>query len=124
VSKHPIVHVEIASNEPSEAGKFYAALFGWETMSMPVQGSGDYHGFRSQEQLGGGFSQIGEYTDAGDVVIYVGTADVDASLARATELGATTLVPKTEIPGMGFMGIFRDPTGNKIGLWTDTSGQG
>jgi predicted enzyme related to lactoylglutathione lyase len=30
-------------------------------------------------------------------------------------------MPKTEIPGIGWWGMFTDPTGNKIGLFTDTS---
>ena len=33
-------------------------------------------------------------------------------------LGASTLVPKTEIPGTGWFAIFTDPTGNRMALYT------
>ena len=55
---------------------------------------------------------------AGDVLVYVATDDVQASLAKAESLGGKTLVPKTEIPKIGWFGIFADPTGNKVGLFT------
>ena len=120
VSDHPIVHVEFASKEPSEASRFYADLFGWQTMAMPVEGYGDYYGFRAEGGVGGGFPKVdGHGTNAGDVVVYVGTNDINASLAKATALGATTLMPEMEVGGMGWMAIFQDPTGNKVGLWKE-----
>jgi predicted enzyme related to lactoylglutathione lyase len=33
------------------------------------------------------------------------------------------VVPKTEIPGIGWFGVFTDPTGNKVGLYTAQSPQ-
>lgn len=56
---------------------------------------------------------------AGEVLIYIGTDDIDASLAKITSLGGKTILPKTEIPQVGWWAVFADPTGNKIGLFTD-----
>jgi len=53
---------------------------------------------------------------AGTVIAYVGTDDVDATLAKLTKLGGKTLAPKAEIPGVGWFAIFADPSGNKVGL--------
>ena len=119
MSNHQIVHVEIAALEPAKAGSFYADLFGWQTVSMPVEGYGEYHTFTTEGGMTGGFPKTdGQGTHPGDVVVYVSTDDIDESLAKATSLGATTLMPKSEISGMGWIGIFKDPTGNKVGLWT------
>ena len=54
----------------------------------------------------------------GDVLIYIGTDDIEASLAKIQALGGKVVAPKTEIPQTGWFAIFTDPTGNKIGLYT------
>ncbi len=49
------------------------------------------------------------------VTFYVGTSDVNASLARAKSLGGKVVIPRTELPGVT-MALFADPEGNRIGL--------
>ncbi|MFI5272850.1 MAG: VOC family protein [Ktedonobacterales bacterium] len=72
--------------------------------------------------LGALFVQVGEATDAkiGEVLIYIFTDDIDATLAKAEALGAKTLTPKTEIPH-GWFAAFADPAGNRIALYSDPS---
>jgi hypothetical protein len=43
--------------------------------------------------------------------------DIEATLAKASTLGGKTVVPKQEVPGMGWFAWFQDPEGNCIGLW-------
>ena len=43
-------------------------------------------------------------------LVYFGVADTDATVANATELGATTVVPPTDIPP-GRFAVFTDPDG-------------
>jgi predicted enzyme related to lactoylglutathione lyase len=57
-------------------------------------------------------------------VFYVGTDDIEASLKKAETLGAKTLMEKMEVTGMGWMGMFRDPAGNMIGLWKEAAPMG
>ena len=52
------------------------------------------------------------------MLVYVGTDDIEASLAKAESLGGSTIVPKTEIPGQGWFAVFTDPTGNRMALYT------
>jgi hypothetical protein len=66
----------------------------------------------------GGFSPLDESVQPGDVIIYVDSPDITADLARAEALGAQIVYPKTEIPGTGWFGMFKDPTGNVIALYT------
>jgi len=72
---------------------------------------------------GGGFVEVGqsgvpiEYkTDS--FLVYVSTDDIDATLAKVESLGGKTLMPKTEIPQVGWWGVFSDPTGNRVALYT------
>ena len=46
--------------------------------------------------------------------IYFGVDDAAAALARAKAAGATVLAEKTEIPGIGWWGMFLDPDGIPI----------
>jgi predicted enzyme related to lactoylglutathione lyase len=39
-------------------------------------------------------------------------------LKKAETLGGKLIAPKTEIPNTGWYGIFEDPTGNQIALYT------
>jgi predicted enzyme related to lactoylglutathione lyase len=43
-------------------------------------------------------------------LVYFGVADTDATVAKATELGATTIVPPTDIPP-GRFAVLTDPDG-------------
>ena len=51
------------------------------------------------------------------VTIYVQVDDLDAYLERAGKLGGKTLVPPTEVPGMGRFAWLADPEGTIVGLW-------
>ena len=118
MSSHPIVHIELAANNSESAGKFYADAFGWKIEAVPQF---NYATFEAKPGPGGGFVSVGGPSQfkPGDVLIYIGTDDIDASLAQVNKLGGKTITPKSEIPGVGWYAIFSDPTGNKIGLYTD-----
>ncbi len=121
MSKHAIVHVEIPADDPTAGGRFYADLFGW---TLQRDERFDYTMFQSEDGPGGGFSKVGadgpdgSQTKPGDVIVYVSTDDIDATLAKAEALGGKTVAPKMELPGTGWLAIFTDPTGNRIGLYT------
>jgi predicted enzyme related to lactoylglutathione lyase len=124
MAAHPIVHVEFPASDPKAASKFYADLFGWKIQTDPS--FADYPMFQAEGGPGGGFVKTG--TDAGgglsyqvgEPLLYVASEDIDADLRKAESLGGTTVVPKTEIPQVGWFGVFKDPTGNKVGLFTST----
>jgi predicted enzyme related to lactoylglutathione lyase len=76
----------------------------------------NYATFSTGEGVGGGFNPVDENYPAGSVVPYVAVDDVDSALAEAESLGGKTLAPKMEVPGVGDIAIFADPSGNMIGL--------
>jgi len=115
MSEHPFVHIEFSSIDREADGNFYSELFGWKVTQDPHL---NYATFEPQTGVGGGLNPVTESYPAGTVTAYVGTDDIDATLAKAEKLGAKTLVPKSEIPGMGWFALIADLSGNKIGLYT------
>jgi uncharacterized protein len=117
MASHPIVHVEIATNDPRGSGAFYGDLFGW---NIRRDEGLNYTMWSGQDGPGGGFSAIGEYgIRQHDTLVYVATDDVDATLSKVEQLGGRVIMPATEIPGTGWMAIFEDPYGGRIGLYKD-----
>ncbi len=115
MSEHNIVHVEFSAEDREAAGKFYSQLFGWEVEQIPEM---NYATFETGDNVGGGFNPVTDTNPAGTVLVYVGTDDIDASLAKAESLGGKIVLPKSEIPDTGWFGFFSDPTGNVVGLYT------
>jgi predicted enzyme related to lactoylglutathione lyase len=114
----PIAHIEFVTKNVQQASDFYNKAFGWE---IQVQPEFDYWMFRIGNELGGAFlppSSQGhiEYKE-GDVLVYIGSQDIDADLAKIEGLGGKTILPKSEIPGTGWFAIFNDPTGNRLALF-------
>ena len=116
MSKRNIVHVEIPAVNTTAAGEFYQELFGWKTTPMPEMnyvmweaGSGDEYG---------GFPEVSAENPAGQVLVYIASDDIDEDLEKVSQLGGKILREKTEIPGMGWYGVFQDPTGNVLALYT------
>jgi len=113
---HNIVHVEIPSTNAAVNAKFYGDAFGWKLEHAPEF---DYWQFRPEAGPGGGFPGTGEPSGAkiGELLVYIGTDDIEASLAKIESLGGKTLMPKQEIPGTGWFAFFEDPSGNKVALY-------
>ena len=122
MSEHPIVHIQIPVATLEAGSLFYSELFGWKTEIMPEY---NYGGWETGNGVGGGFSPVdGGQSQPGDVLVHVGTDDITRDLAKVEALGGKTVVSKTEILGIGWFGIFTDPIGNRIGLYTDASQAG
>jgi predicted enzyme related to lactoylglutathione lyase len=116
---HAIVHVESPAQDPASISQFYAGLFGWQLFPLPGMG---YIRFQTGDGTTGGLVEIGGPLQhrAGELLVYVGSDDIDGDLRRAELLGGKILVPKTPIPNTGWFGLFQDPAGNRLGLFQRT----
>ena|SRR5579864_5249362 len=125
MAAHPIVHVELSATDPQAASQFYKDIFDWQITVAPEF---DYHMFQAEGGPGGGFVKVGSPSDGvskvGDVLIYLGSDDIDADLRKVEARGGKTVTPKMEIPQTGWFGVFTDPSGNRIGLFTPMSPRG
>jgi predicted enzyme related to lactoylglutathione lyase len=52
------------------------------------------------------------------VLIHIASDDIDADLKQVVKLGGSVIRPKTEITGIGWFGMFKDPTGNVLAIYT------
>ena len=120
MSDHPIVHIEFSAGSLEDAAEFYREAFNWEIKHISEM---NYVTFEADPGPGGGFSKVDdEMIKAGDVIVYIQTSDIEASLTKIESLGGKTLLPKTEIPTIGWFAFFADPTGNRIALFTGLEG--
>ena len=119
MATHPIVHVDIPAAHTKEAAEFYAKTFDWTLEHAPEF---DYWQFAADGGPGGGFMQAGEQAATiNRVIIYIGTDNVDKSLAEVEANGGKTVQPKSEIPGIGWYAVFTDPEGNEVALFQGMS---
>lgn len=115
MSKRNVVHVEIPAADLEATGEFYRELFGWKVQPMPEM---NYTTWEAADGSGGGFPQVSAENPAGQVLVYIASDNIDEDLEKIVELGGKVLHEKVEIPGMGWYGIFQDPTGNVLALYT------
>jgi hypothetical protein len=111
------VHVEWPAGDAGREQKFLEDLFGWqfEQMGGPV----DYRMARASEQQGAAVSA--SPTGERGLLVYYDVEDLDAQIARVSELGGQG-EDKQPVPGMGWFARCKDPEGNSFGLWqTDES---
>jgi uncharacterized protein len=106
-----LVHFELPAKDSSRAITFWKSLFGWKfrEWSGPVE----YHMLDGNEP--GGAIYPADDGRSGPVV-YFGTSDIDASIARARELGGEA-EDKQPIPGVGWFARCADTEGNSFSLF-------
>lgn len=113
---HSIVHFEVPADDVERAKRFYQELFGWQFQAP----QGDYHIIDTGEGgIGGGMMKrpVPEHR----ITIYIGVESLDEYLAKAQSLGATVVMPKTPVPGMGYFAQFIDTEGNALAIWEETA---
>ena len=115
MSKRNVVHVEIPAANLEAAGKFYESLFGGKLQHIPEV---KYTLWEAGDGSGGGFPEVSAENPAGQVLVYIDSEDIEADLKRVEKLGGKVLHQKAEIPGTGWFGVFQDPTGNALALYT------
>jgi predicted enzyme related to lactoylglutathione lyase len=111
-----IVHFELPYDDGGRARKFYEEVFGWL-----VQGWGEMPTYQLATTGSDGLGIDGalyqrRQPDLG-VLVYVAVPDVIDALDRAERAGATVVQPKTQIGGVGYSAVLRDPEGNLLGLF-------
>ena len=109
---HPVIHAEIRSQDPDATRAFFAELFGWQYSEGAFPG----YTFVDRGVEGALPTAIGPLQGGADAVLFfVGVEDVEATLARAEQLGGRTIQPAQEVPGVTF-GVFADAQGHVVGV--------
>jgi uncharacterized protein len=110
---NPVVHFEIGAADDRPLLAFYSELFGWGLRAFPGMNY-TLVDTRGGGGINGGIGKSG--TGEAWVAFYVEVGDPQAYLDKAGALGATTVVPVIELPGMATFAMFDDPDGLLVGL--------
>jgi len=111
---HKFVHIELSTRDQKESGAFYSKVFGWALQEFPDM---NYTTFTPGEgEVGGGFNPISDNQPAGTVMAYIHTDDLADTLEKVKANGGEVLLESYDIPGVGTMATFKDPSGNTLSL--------
>jgi predicted enzyme related to lactoylglutathione lyase len=119
---HTIVHFEIPADDVEKLRRFYSGLFGWKIEKMlgpmeywsietvPV----DEKGTTIRAGVNGGMMK--RQNPQHEPVNYIGVESVDKYVKKIEALGGRVLVPKMEVPGIGWWALALDPEGNEFAV--------
>ena len=109
MSARPVVHWEFWSQGPDAIAGFYAEVFDWQIRSIPEM---DYHLMEPGDAggIGGGIMKPQEGEWPAKLTLYVDVDSIEDYCERIVAAGGTLVASKTEIPGVGWMALFEDPT--------------
>ena len=105
-----IVHLELPAEDTGRAREFWSSLCGWSFQSW--DGPIEYHMFEGEP---GGAVYPSQEGERGPV-IYFGTDDIEAELARIRDLGGRA-DDKQPIPGVGWFARCWDTEGNSFSVY-------
>ncbi len=114
MSANPIVHWELMGADGGAQKAFYEANFDWKLEA--VDGFDGYHMVSADDVGVGGAVGQGNEQMPNYMTIYVQVDSIDEALSGIEATGGSTVMPRTEIPGVVTFGLFNDPAGNLVGL--------
>ena len=119
---HTIVHFEIPADNVEKLSKFYSKLFGWKMIRMP--GPVEYWGIQTvptdedgmllRNGVNGGMMK--RQNSEHKPVNYIAVESVDEYSKKIEELGGKVVVPRMEVPGVGWWAMALDPDGNQFAI--------
>jgi predicted enzyme related to lactoylglutathione lyase len=110
-----VVHFEINADDVDRAIQFYSDVFGWKAEKWP--GPMEYWLIMTGEGEPGIDGGIGERQDPPEATVNTIDVDsVDEYVAKVVAHGGSVVVPKTAIPGAGYLAYCKDTEGNTFGL--------
>ncbi len=117
-----IVHFEIPAADVEKMKRFYEGLFGWKIerdpgpieywmiYTVPV----DKKGIALRSGVNGGM--IKKESAKQKPVNYISVESIDESIEKVKKLGGKIIMPKQEVPTVGWIATAVDPEGNQIAL--------
>ena len=109
-----IVHVEFPAQDPDRAQQFWSGVAGWQIQSADMPGI-DYRMFQEGDQ-GGAIYPPPDDSNMQGPIVYYGSDDIDADLAKVRELGGEA-DDKQPIPSVGWFARCRDTEGNPFSFF-------
>ena len=115
VAEGVFVWDELGTNDVDGAAKFYGDVFDWTAKDMG-EDFGGYRMFEVGETGIAGAHTLQDTSASPRWIPYVGVEDVDATVAKASELGGSTVAEPMDIPTVGRIALITDPLGAVLGI--------
>lgn len=110
----PITWIELPSTDPRGTQAFYRDVFGWQ---VKTERADQYAEFDAGNGLGGGIYPVVTMPPQGGITIYVYVESIRQAIERIEAYGGAAVGRVEEVPGGGHIAYFRDPAGNRLGLY-------
>ena len=107
----PLVHWELQAEDAQRQRDFYAQMFNWQIADGAV--------FNIPSGIGGPEPGPGGHIRQGSkpgFSLYFQVLDLDATMAKAVELGGGVFMQRRDIPGQPTLAGITDPEGNRVML--------
>ena len=122
-----VVHFEIPTDDHARAKQFYGAVFDWQLQDMPTDADvytfaitspvDEQFNHKESGAINGGMFQRNAELPVHNPVITIGVDSIDEHVGKIEAAGGSMVVPKGEVPDMGYYAYFKDTEGNLMGLW-------
>lgn len=113
--------IELATTDQNAAKTFYTSLFGWSVTDTPMGPGNDYSIFALRGRASAaGYTLQPDQQARGVPVhwsLYIAVDNADQSAAKATQVGASVIMPPFDVPDAGRMAVLHDPTGAVFSIW-------
>lgn len=116
---NPVGWFEIAVKDLERAKEFYGQVFQTEFEFVDMPGAPMYMFASDPEWMGAGGALVKSEDNTPStegVTIYFNCEDADTEASRVHQAGGQVIMPKTSLGEFGFMAMFLDTEGNRIGL--------
>jgi predicted enzyme related to lactoylglutathione lyase len=70
---------------------------------------------KGKEGIAGGMGQRGKPEQK--ITNFIGVSSINEYVKKIENLGGKILMPKTTVPGFGYIATFIDTEGNTLGIW-------
>lgn len=97
--------------------RFYGELFGWEPLEPSPEFGGYWMFDRGDAPTAGGMGSMGDMTADDTWKPYFCTRDMDVTLRKAADRGATIRAEAMAVADLGVQAVLTDPAGAVFGLW-------
>ncbi len=120
VANHPpgtFSWVDLTTPDSAASQAFYTALMGWEAIDIPAGEDFFYTLLSKNIKSVAGMAEMSPDDQPSGWKLYVAASDLDATVAKAAELGGTVLMPPMDVMTMVRIAMVQDPSGAMVALW-------
>jgi uncharacterized protein len=111
-----LVWNELRSPDLDGSAAFYSGLFGWTIERREGTSMGTYLGIKNADANNGGIAELSPPGAPPHWLVYFGVDDVDEALAKAGQMGGSTLLGATDIE-IAKIAVVADPQGAAFAIY-------